>query len=551
MIFQRSRRHLARFGEIAAVFAKYGWGWLLEKAGLGGEVEQARGPTVEAGGPARLRSAFEELGPTFIKLGQLLSTRPDILQADYIRELAKLQDTAPTVRVERIRQAAADEFGQPIQEVFAAFDEEPVAAASLAQVHHARLPDGREVMVKVQRPGVDDAVQLDLEVMASVARFVEQRWEPARAYGLSDLVEEFSIILREELDYTREGQNTDRLRANLADVKRVAVPEVFWEFTTRRVLVLERIAGAKVTDVESLRAAGVDTADVAQRLVSLFLKQIYLDGFFHSDPHPGNILVAEDGTIGLLDCGATGLLDEPTKAGAIRLLIAFSERDSRQFAEDLIEIGITPAGLNTQELVQDVSRLVRHYYDLPTRAADFGELLARALSIAARHHIRIPGSFAALGKVLSNLDGISKALDPDFNFTTTARPFIARAIRREFGSEQMGADMLRVALDMRDLLVSLPAHLSGLLRKAIEGSFRIEFKHEGLEELSSRLNKVGNRLSFALIVSGLLIGSSIIVVSAPAGKGILGYPTLGILGYTVAAVFGLWLLLSIVRGGRL
>ena len=552
MIFEKSRRHISRFGEIAAVFIKYGWGQLLEKAGLGGKVKGAPGAILEeATGPIRLRSAFEELGPTFIKLGQVLSTRPDILPQEFIQELAKLQDTAPRVSAKHIKQLILDEFGQPTEEIFSTFDEESMAAASIAQVHRASLPDGRNVVVKLQRPDVESIVKLDLEIMASVAKFVEQHWEAARAHGLADLVDEFSILMREELDFTREGQNTDRLRANLSGFKSVIVPKVCWDLTTRRILVLERIEGIKVSDVDALRDMGVDTTDLAERLVGVFLKQIYEDGFFHADPHPGNILIGSDGTIGIVDCGEAAFLDEPTKTGAIRLLMAFNERNSRQFAEDLVEIGVTPAGLNTQELVQDVSRMVRHYYDLPTRAANFGELLGRAMSIAARHRIRIPASFAALGKVLSNLDGISKALNPEFNFTAAARPFIARAIRHELGSEQIGTDILRILLDIRDLAVLLPSHLSGLLRKAIEGSFRIEFKHEGLEDLSSRLNKVGNRLSFALIVAGLLIGSSIIVVSAPSGKGIFGYPALGVLGYITAAFFGIWLLISILRGGRL
>jgi len=551
-MFEKRRRHIARFGEIVAVFAKHGWGHLLERAGLGGKAKGVPVPGSEAlTGPVRLRSALEELGPTFIKLGQVLSTRPDILPNDYVQELAKLQDTAPNVPKDTIAKIIFEEFGQPVNQVFSTFDDEPMAAASLAQAHRAELADGRDVVVKIQRPGVEDLVQLDLEIMASVARFVEQHWEAARAHGVADLVDEFSIIMREELDYTREGQNTDRLRASLAGLKKVAIPQVHWDLCTRRVLVLERIEGIKISDVDALRAQGIDIADLAERFVSIFLKQIYEDGFFHADPHPGNILVAPDGTIGLVDCGEVGFLDEPTKIGAIRLLMAFSERDSRRFAEDLIEIGVTPTSVNTQELVHDVSRMVRHYYDLPTRATNFGELLARAMSIAARHRIRIPASFAALGKVLSNLDGISKALDPDFNFTAAAKPFIARAIRHELGYEQLGTDMLRMVLDVRDAVVSLPSHLSGLLRKAVEGTFRIEFKHEGLEEISSRLNKVGNRLSFAMIVAGLLVGSSIIVVSAPEGKGILGYPALGVLGYIVAAFFGIWLLISILRGGRL
>ncbi len=552
MIFQTRKRHLIRFREIAGVFAKYGWGRLLERVGLGQHVKDGSDFSDEgAPGPIGLRLAIEELGPSFIKLGQILSSRSDIIPEDYIQELSKLQDTVPPVPTEDIITVIKTEFGQEIYELFELFDERPLASASIGQVHKARLKSGEEVIIKVQKPGVEESISLDLEIVRSVARFAEQRWEPARVYGVSDLVDEFSTMLREELDYTREAQNADRLRKNLQDVKDVHIPKVHWELTTRRVLVQELIQGIKISDIDELRKQGLDTQSLAERIAAVFLKQVFEDGFCHSDPHPGNIIVEKDGRIGLLDCGQTALLDVPTKTAVIRLLMSFAEKDSRRFADDIVEAGIAPTGLNMQELVQDISRLMRHYYDLPARATNFGEILKRTMSIAVRHRIRIPASFATLAKILSNLDGITRILDPDFNMTEAARPFISRAVRMELGTDRVRSDLLRVALDLRDLLTSLPAHINGLLRKAIDGSFRVEFKHEGLEDLKNSLTKSGNRLSFALIVSGLLIGSSIIVVSATGPTAIFGYPLLGVIGYVIAAVFGMWLLISILRGGSL
>jgi len=551
LVLDKGRRHMRRYREIAGVLAKHGWGWLVHRIGLVEHLGRRATAAKPVEAPTHLREMLEELGPTFVKLGQLLSTRRDILPESYVAELEKLQDTAPTLPIEDIHAVIESEFGAPVEEVFLQFEEIPLAAASLAQVHCARLADGTPVIVKVQRPGIDEQVETDIEIIYKRARFVEGHWERARTYGLMDLVDEFAMTLREELDYTREARNTDRLREMLSRDRRIRVPAVHWRLTTNRVLTLERVQGVKITDVPRDPGVKVDPKDLSKRLASAFLGQVFVDGFFHADPHPGNILVAPDGSIGLVDCGQVGRLDPESKVGAVRMLIAFEQQDARALADEILYLGIAQEEVDVRRFTADLGKVLRSYYGMPARAVNMGRLLMQVLNVSASHKVRLPTSFAVLGKVFADIDGICRQLDPDFNFTEIARGYVGKAMRKELTSEGAAAELYRAAAAARSLIVALPEQIGRLMRKAVEGNLRIEFKHQGLDDVTNAFRASSNRIAIALIVAAIIVGSSLIVATAKgAGRGWFGLPALGVIGYIMASVFGIWLIASIIRSTR-
>ncbi len=550
MVLEKSRRHIRRYREIATILARHGWGWFVQRIGLAEHLGR-RIPKHHVEAPTHLREVLEELGPTFIKLGQMLSTRPDILPQSYIAELEKLQDTAPTLPFEEVRSVIESEFGAGVDEIYAEFDTVPIAAASLAQVHGAKLIDGTPVIVKVQRPHIEEQIETDIEIIYKRVQFAEKHWERAKTYGLTELVDEFASILREELDYTREARNTDRLREVLSRHKRVKVPLVYWKYTTKRVLTLERLEGTKITDVVHESNLRHDPAELAARLASLFVEQVFVDGFFHADPHPGNILVTTDGTIQLVDCGQVGRIDPETKAAIVRMLIAFEHQDVRAFADEILFLGIAEKDVDVRRLTTDLDRVLRAYYGMPARAVNMGQLLKLVLNVSAKHKVRLPASFAVLGKVLATIDGICRRLDPNLNFTEIAQSYVGKAVRKELVFEGSTAELYRALVAMRSLVVSLPEQVSRLMRKVVEGHLRIEFKHEGLGEVTEALRAASNRIAIALIVAAIIVGSSLIVASSGGPMpGWLGIPSLGMLGYLLASIFGVWLIVSIIRSAK-
>lgn len=549
-MLEQSRRHLRRYKEIARILVKHGWGWLVGRLGFMEHLNRHADLTEREHGPTHIREMLEELGPTFVKLGQILSTRPDIIPESYIDELTKLQDTAPTIPFAEIKKVIESEFDTSIRNLYTEFDEKPLAAASLAQVHRAKLLDGTPVIVKVQRPSVQQVVEIDIELLFKRARFLEQHYEPAKIYGLQDLVDEFAITIREEMDYTREGRNTDRLRENLSDERKVKVPLVYWNLTTSRVLTLQEMQGVKITDFAAFPPPGIDLKSLSNRLASSFLEQVFVDGFFHADPHPGNILATDSGEIELLDCGLVGRLDHENLAGAVRMLIAFEQQDSRILADEILQLGIAQDEVDVRLLTRDLAKVMRTFYGLPSRSVNMGRLLTRVLNVSTRHKIRLPVSFAVLAKVFANIDGICRQLDPDFNFTDIARAYVSRAVRSELRSQNTSNELFRALSSARSFLFSLPEHLDRLMRKLVEGNFRVDLKHQNLDIISDAFRSGSNRMSIAMVVGATIIGSSVIVAAGQGTKSWFGLPSLGILGYSVAMVFGIWLVIDILRSGK-
>ncbi|NLC59172.1 MAG: AarF/ABC1/UbiB kinase family protein [Armatimonadetes bacterium] len=551
-LLRRRWRHVARVTQVAGVIVRYLGYEAADRLGLRHLVPRGiRAPNTVTDPASKLRATIEELGPTFVKLGQLLSTRPDLVtNPRYMEELVKLQDTAPPIPFEKVRHVVEEELQRPLEEAFQFFSAHPLAAASLGQAHTAILPDGTAVVVKVQRPGIRRVIETDLENLQDYARLATARFEWARVLNLVDLVEEFQLTLREELDYTREGRNMDRLRENLKSERRICVPTVHWHLTTARVLTQERIRGTKITEVETLRAKGIDPQELAQALGDAFMRQFFVDGFFHADPHPGNLIVTDEGIIALLDSGMVSRVDESTRSSVTRLLLSFVEQNSRLFAEEVLELGRALRPIDRKEFATDIDRMLRHYYDMPARDVNLGQIFNETLRLAAHHRLQLPGNFGLLVKVFANIDGITKRLDPDYNYLETARRFLGRVLAEQFQWESVSLDLFRAFEDARRLLLGLPAHSDRVLTKLAEGDLRVQLEHQGLPDLTRHLDRIGNRIAYSLVVAALILGSALFALAGVPPE-IRGYPVIALAAFGVAVVMGIWLLAAILRSGSL
>lgn len=452
--------------------------------------------------------------------------------------------------INKIHKVIEEEFGATPDLIFSHFEETPLAAASLGQTHLATLKNGVKVVVKVQRPDIQRVIETDLEILQSLAHFVEQHSERMRAFGISDLIEEFAITIRQELDYTYEGRNTDRIRENLKELDFVRVPTVFWEYTTPKVLTTEQITGIKITDIDELDKQCLDRKSIARNLTRAFMEMIFIHGFFHGDPHPGNIVVLDKCTIGLLDFGIVGRLDHRLKTAVTILLAEYIQENSEGFADEILRIGSYPQDLNRRAFELEIDRALRQFYGAPLKEIRMGDLLRKAFQISAKHHVRLPSSLLLLVKVLINIDGIDRQLYPDFDFTGEARPYVKRSMREEFSIHMLANQTFKSLVLFKNFLLALPDLAQDLLGRMVEGSFRLNFRHQGLEGLMRSLERAANRLSFALVASATIVASALIV-AAKIGPLWHGYPIIALIGFGISVIFGFWLLIAILRAGKL
>lgn len=550
----RRVRHLRRYREIAQVLLRHGFGELAEL------VEQLPYPrrllrrfrpsVPRVGAPRRLRMALEELGPTFVKLGQVLSTRPDLLPPDFITELSRLRDDVPPGPWGPVREEIEEELGAPLEDLFAAFDPQPLAAASLAQVHPATLPDGTEVVVKVQRPGIEQTIETDLEILFDVARLLQERTSLGELYDLPGIVEEFAATLRAELDFYREGRNADRFRANFAGEDYLYIPKVYWDLTTRRVLVLERIEGIRIDDVEALDAAGYDRQRVALHAMRMIVKEVLEDGFFHADPHPGNFVVMEGEVIGAMDFGMVGYLSHRDRVDLVRLYIHVVQLDEEGIVEQLIRMGMVRGRVDRDRLQRDIGRLLRRYQGMPLKAIRAGEIMQEALPIAFRHRLRLPSELWLLGKTLAMMEGVGMQLYPDFDPFAVSEPYVRRFIIRLLLPAEWGATALRGVSDWGYLLALLPRVSARLLVQAERGELEVVLRHRGLEEALSRIDRLASRISLSLLVAALIVGLALVVPAFNLAERGGVMVVLVVAGFIGTSFLGLWLIVSILRSGR-
>jgi ubiquinone biosynthesis protein len=501
-------RRWQRYREISRVFLRHGFGFLLESAGL----RRLRWPprrAVPSPPPAHhLRLALEELGPTFIKLGQVLSTRPDLIPPPFVAELARLQDRVPPFPAAEARHIIEEELGAPVEELFADFQEEPLAAASLSQVHGARLRTGEEVVLKVQRPGIEAQVATDLEILRRIARLAEERLPQAELYDLPGIVEEFGHTLHAEMDFRREANNAERFRHNFTGKPYLYIPRVYWEFTTHRVLTLERVYGLKIDDIPGLEAAGIDRHRVALHATDVVMQEIFQDGFFHADPHPGNFFVLPGDIIAAVDFGMVGYLSRSLREQLVSLLAAAVQMDTTALVQQLLRMSLVETGVDREGLRRDLERLLQAYAGRPLKELRAAAVLEEAMPIAFRRRLRLPAELWLLGKMLAMLEGVGTRLDPDFDPFAVARPYALRLLRESTSLSALTERFRSALLDWGELLLDFPLHTPTLFTRLQRGDWTVGVELRRTEGPLAVLDTLSLRLSLGILIAvGLVVAA--------------------------------------------
>jgi ubiquinone biosynthesis protein len=556
--FNRNLRNLKRTRTIFAVMAKYGLSHLLDALHVSDYLLAAkvmlgrrRGQEIERLSPqVRLRLALEELGPTFIKLGQLLSTRPDLIPTDYAEELGKLQDQVTPIPFAPIAAQIESSLQQPLSVLYAFIDEIPLAAGSIAQVHRARLHSGEEVVVKVRRPGIEGIIETDLDILASLAAMIEKHDPTLAHYELSGVVRELRRVLRNEINLTHEGQIIKRFATFFAKDQTVRLPVIYADLTAETVLTLEYIDGIKVSDREALIRKGYSPERIAHNGAVFFLKQVLDFGIFHGDPHPGNFFILADGIICMLDFGMVGHLSDEVRDYLVDLLLAILGRDPDRIINLLSCSGDLPDEVNLPNLRHDLAFFIDNYYDIPLHEINTGRLLNEFFEILSLYRIRFSPDLMLLAKALVTIEGVGRKLDPDFNMVVHLKPFMDKIVRAKVGPAYIGKEASRIVLSFATLFKNLPRDLQAFINRLNHNRFKIDLEHRGLDRLINDLDRSSNRLSFSLLIAALIIGSSLIM-QTEKGPLLFGFPALGFIGYSIAGFLGLWLAVAILRSGRL
>jgi ubiquinone biosynthesis protein len=557
-IFQ-TFRHLRRYQQIGRILTRYGFGYVLTQLGIGRAItpglEKLRFSSSEilrATPAERVRMVVEELGPTFIKLGQILSTRGDVLPAEFIRELEKLQDTVPATDFTLIQAQVEKELKAPLDQVFPTFDTVPVASASLGQVHLATLPSGEEVAVKVFRPGVDKVIQIDLDILLELAALAEKRTDWGRHYGVLSLVQEFADTLRTEQNYEQEGHNIDRYRQMFAGEGYVRIPKVYWGTTTRRVLTMERIQGIKITDVAALDAAGLDRKEVARHNIAILLKAVLQDGFFHADPHAGNFMVLPNEVIAMMDFGIMGQLDYAERLGLVQLFVGLFRQETDRVVDAFSELGIATKAADRRKLSRHLERLRVRYYGLDLENIHAQSFFEDLMGLAFENRLRMPSNLVLVFKAIAMLEGISLQLDPDINVFSEVEPYVREALlelQSPINRLKEIADQMRASTEA---MMLLPRQLQRMLERmeAEEGNLSMTMK--GLDEPTRRVTAAANRLVLAILAAAFIVGPALLIprIGEIFPEWQAGAAFLIFAGFAMSMLLTVVLVLSIWRSGR-
>lgn len=558
--FLRGPRTIRRLGTIAQAFISHGLGFFVDRyVNLGYlparfrlKSANIKRPEPESL-PRHLTSVLEELGPTFVKLGQMLATRPDILSEEYIRAFRRVYYRVTPFDSQVAKEIVEEELKSPVEDVFATFTDEPRASGSIAQVHNATLMDGTPVVVKVRRPGIDKTVEDDLHILHVLADGAN-RIEELRPLRLPMIVDEFARGVRQELDFINEASTVSKFYKAFEKSDVCVVPDVYWEYSTARVLTLRQLQGRNFAQLEEENFQGVDRKQLANNLGGVFLTQIFEYGLFHADPHPGNLVLQPDGRIGLIDFGLVGTLTGDFRSKFSTTLIALARDQIDLAAEVFTDIGLLPGDVEPSLFKAQVSELFRKYYGIPMHNLDTQQLFTDLMRISRENNVIVPRDAVLLGKCLVTVSSVARELDRDVSIAELARPYAKHLVLEKFSRKTLEKRLYEETYHLSDLVLNGPRELRTLFKKLLGGQFELNIKHEGLDRHVSEIDRTGNRLALSVILASIIIGSSQILSSKIGpliGRGTWQMSALGIFGYLLALALGLWLVIGIFRSGRL
>ena len=552
-------RNVKRLYEILHVLAKYGFGYIVDRLNIDQNLVGRRIIKIasakkldifDVSVSVRIRKMMEELGPVFIKLGQVLSTRPDLIPLEFCLEFEKLQNEVPAFAYKKAKEQIENELKEPIDKLFRSFSVDSFAAASLSQVYTAESKKGEKLVVKVQRPDIEKTIRADLDILYMLAQLAEKYIEESRLYNPTAIIDEFKKTISREIDFSVEAKNIDRFRRNFKDDNAVYIFKIIHHLSTKKILTMERLEGIKVSNVDEIERMGLDKRQIAVNGAAAVLKQIFMHGFFHADPHPGNIFVLKDGRIAFLDFGMVGRIDAATREQLSDILVAVIHRDAREITETFVSMGAVEPDADIKKLNLDLTDFVENYYETPLKELRMDQLFPDLIGIISQNRINIPPDLFLLSKALVTIEGVGRKLDPDFNAVTQAKPFVERLVRQRYNTKSIIKGLRGFLKGLYIFTNLLPRDLTLILNKIKKGTLRIEFEHRGWESLINVFDKVSNRISFSMVIAALIIGSSIIM-QTDKGPILFGFPVLGIIGFVVAGIMGLWLAIVILRSGRL
>ncbi|MCI0653712.1 MAG: AarF/UbiB family protein [Methylococcaceae bacterium] len=549
-------RDIGRLHDLASVLIRYGFGDIVRRIGMGHVLERtgkalhwkyAEDLTLFEP-PQRVRRALEEMGPTFIKLGQVLATRVDLFPPEWIREFEKLQDQVPSLPYEDLAKQVEEDLGAPIEEIFPSFEKEPLAAASIAQVHRARLDNGDPVIVKIRRPNIRRVVEADLRLMERLAKVAESELTELQRYHPQEVIRQFTLSLHRELDFATESRNAERMARNFADNPSIVIPKMYWEWVGERINVQEYVEGIPARHHDTLVAAGLDCKRLAQRGADAVLKMVLIDGFFHADPHPGNLIFLQDDRIAFIDFGMTGWLSESRRDQIVGVLHALVNRDSTRVV-DVLQEWAGDTYIETAIVISEIDRFIDTYHSLPLKQLDVAAMLSDLTSLIRNHELSLPPDLTMLFKALITLDGTGRQIDPDFDLVGQAAPFLEKAMLARYRPDEIAKRSWRSVIGLSDLVTAIPQDLRRLLRALRSGALKINVDMTRLNHFGLQLDRAASRLTVGMITSALIIGSSI-VMTVSGGPTLFGLPAFGLLGFLSAGVGGMWLMVSIWKGGH-
>jgi ubiquinone biosynthesis protein len=545
-------RNLGRLTEITQVAARYGFGYVLRRNRRGELIGGSDGDEATASDRGRrLREMLDELGPTFVKFGQLLSTRPDVIPPDIVVELRGLQDAVTPFPYEHVREVVEAELGLTVEQAFVEFDEIPIASASIGQVHRAVLPDGREVALKVQRPAAARQIEADLGLLYQAAKLLRERVRALEFMDPRELVDEFARSIRLELDYGHEARNAEAFRRNFAREPGVVVPEVIRRYSTGRVLALEFLHGTKVSELDLAALSAEQRRDIAYRMADAWMTMVFRHGFFHSDPHPANIFVLDSGELGLVDFGQAGKLSDEDMTRLTRLFLDAATENVDAIPRRLRDLGVRYAPEREEEFRAEIRVLFDRYYGMRLSDIDPLQVIREGFQLIYSMNLRLPSRFVMLDKAIATLASVGAEVYPDFNVFEVARPYARGLLSDRLQPRVIAQRTWAEAVAIGEIARELPYQAHDVLERMRDGTFQIRLENPGLDELDDHIDRASNRLSVALIVLGGLVGSSIVGVFAEDGPHVLGLHLLSFVGFVLSGAFGLWLIWGVMRHGRL